>query len=189
VHRHVYRLAEPGVVAVENRFQIPRELPDLPRLGVCLRVSAAFDRLTWLGRGPHESYWDRKAGAALGRFESTVAEEYVPYIVPQEHGNHTDVRWLSLCDDAGRGLCVEAVPEGRGEWLEFSASHFTAADLTAAAHTNELEPRDEVVLNLDRFQRGLGTAACGPDTLPRYQTRPGTHRLRFRLTAATKSRR
>jgi beta-galactosidase len=188
-HRHVYRLAEPGVVEVENRFRVPRELPDLPRLGVSLRLSSSFDRLTWLGRGPHESYWDRKVGAAIGRFETTVAQEYVPYIVPQEHGNHTDVRWLALCNEDARGLCVEALPGADGAWLEFSASHLSTEDLTAARHTNELEPRDEVILNLDRFQRGLGTAACGPDTLPAYRTKPGTHRLAFRLRAQKSARR
>ena len=181
-HRHVYRLAEAGIVEVENTFRVPKELADLPRLGVTLRVAADFDRLTWFGRGPHECYPDRKTGARIGRFEARVADEYVPYIVPQEHGHHTDVRWLTLCNERGRGLRVEASPE---PLLEFSASHFTAEDLTAASHTNQLEPRDEIVLDLDRFQRGLGTGACGPDTLPEYQTKPGTHRLAFRLRSQT----
>ena len=181
-HRHVYRLAEPGVVSVENVFRVPPELFDLPRMGVRLRLGAAFDRLTWLGRGPHESYMDRKLGAALGLWQSTVEDEYVSYIVPQEHGNHTDVRWLSLCNERKHGLRVEVGPIE--EPLEFSASHFTAEDLTAASHTCQLEPRSEVILNLDRFQRGVGTGACGPDTLPRYRMKPGRHRLAFRLRSS-----
>ena len=67
--------------------------------------------------------------------------------------------------------------------MDDPASHFTAADLTAATHTNQLEPRAEVILNLDCFQRGLGTGSCGPDTLPAYRTKPGRHRLAFRLRA------
>ncbi|MFP6629514.1 MAG: glycoside hydrolase family 2 TIM barrel-domain containing protein [Myxococcota bacterium] len=181
VHRHVYRLGEPGVVIVENDFRVPPELFDLPRLGVTLRLGAAFDRLSWLGRGPHESYADRKLGAALGLWRGSVVDEYVSYIVPQEHGNHTDVRWLVLANERKRGLRIEVAP---GEApFEFSASHFTAEDLTAATHTNELEPRAEVILNLDCFQRGLGTGSCGPDTLPAYRTKPGRHRLAFRLRA------
>ena len=151
------------------------------RLGVTLRIATAFDRLTWLGRGPHESYADRKVGAALGLWEGSVVDEYIPYIVPQEHGNHTDVRWLTLCNVLGHGLRVETTPGE--EPLEFSASHLTAEDLTAATHTNQLEPRAEIILNLDRFQRGVGTGACGPDTLPAYRTKPGRHRLAFRLRA------
>jgi beta-galactosidase len=179
-HRHAYRLAQPGVVDVENSFRVPKELADLPRLGVVLRVGPAFDQLTWLGRGPHECYVDRRTGARIGRFDSTVADEYVPYIVPQEHGNHTDTRWLTLRDETGRGLQVDAAQNP----FEFSASHFSAEDLTAATHTNQLEPRAEVVLNLDCLNRGLGTGSCGPDTLAQYQSKPGTHCLAFRLRPA-----
>ena len=88
----------------------------------------------------------------------------MPYIVPQEHGHHPDTRWLTLTDDAGFGLEVRGRPT-----IGFGASHFTAADLTAARHTNELEPRAEVLLSLDHAQRGLGTASCGPDTAERYR--------------------
>jgi beta-galactosidase len=102
--------------------------------------------------------------------KSTVTEQYVPYIMPQEHGNHTDVRWLSLENGSGTSLVVRA----RGP-LEFSASHFTAHDLYAAHHTYDLKPRPETILNLDLRQRGLGTGSCGPDTLPRYQIKPGRY--------------
>jgi beta-galactosidase len=100
----------------------------------------------------------------VGCFESTVTDQYVPYILPQEHGHHPDTRWLTLTDGSGVGLEVRGLPT-----IGFGASHFTAADLTAARHTNELEPRPEVVLSLDHAQRGLGTASCGPDTAERYR--------------------
>jgi beta-galactosidase len=100
-----------------------------------------------------------------------VSEQYVPYILPQEHGHRSDVRSLSLTDGDGFGIVVEGLPG-----IGFTASHFTAADLYAARHTSDLEPRPEVVLSLDHAQRGLGTASCGPDTAPR-----------FRLTAASYS--
>ena len=88
----------------------------------------------------------------------------MPYILPQEHGHHPDTRWLTLTDGAGFGLEVRGRPT-----IGFTASHFTAADLYAARHTCDLEPRAEVVLSLDHAQRGLGTASCGPDTAPRYR--------------------
>jgi len=130
----------------------------------------------WLGRGPHESYVDRRAGARLGLHRGTVEEQYVPYIVPQEHGNKTDVRWLALESASGAGLLIVA----RG-LLECSASHHTANDLYRAAHTHELERRPEVFVHLDHQQRGLGGASCGPDTLPEYRIRAGTHRFGYRL--------
>ena len=88
----------------------------------------------------------------------------MPYVRPQEHGHHPDTRWLTLTDDAGAGLEVRGLPA-----IAFGASHFATADLTAATHTNELEPRAEVFLSLDHAQRGLGTASCGPDTAARYR--------------------
>jgi len=106
----------------------------------------------------------RKASTVVGCFASTVTEQYVPYILPQEHGHRSDVRALSLSDGAGFGLEVEGRPT-----IGFSASHFTPADLYAARHTTDLVRRREVFLGLDHAQRGLGTSACGPDTLPRYR--------------------
>ncbi len=70
----------------------------------------ALEQLTWYGRGPWENYSDRKAAAMVGVYHSTVTHEYVPYIMPQEYGHKTDVRWLRLTDAAGRGLQVNGRP-------------------------------------------------------------------------------
>ena len=163
-HRQRYVLRASGELEVENVVELAPELRDVPRIGVVLTLVPGLERLTWYGRGPWEAYSDRLASTVVGRFESTVTDEYVPYILPQEHGHHPDVRRLLLADDDGGGLEVHGRPV-----IGFGASHFTAADLTAARHTNELEPRAEVVLSLDHAQRGLGTASCGPDTAPQYR--------------------
>jgi len=178
-HRHAYRVWPCGEIEVENIVRVPANLADLPRVGVTLILQPGLDRLTWFGRGPHENYPDRKAGAAVGRYSARVAEMYVPYIVPQEHGGRCDVRWLRLEDAEGAGLSIAAVG-----LLQFSASHFTSDDLFKAHHTNELEPRPEVILNLDGAHRGLGTASCGPDTLPRYRIKAGVHRFAYRISGA-----
>jgi beta-galactosidase len=163
-HRHLYRLLADGGVVVENDVRVGRDLRDLPRVGVVLTVAPALERLAWFGRGPWEDYPDRLASTVVGRFESTVAEQYVPYILPQEHGRHSDVRRLSLTRDDGGGLVVEGRPT-----IGFTASHFSADDLYSARHTCDLEPRREIVLSLDHAQRGLGTASCGPDVNPRFR--------------------
>jgi beta-galactosidase len=176
VHRQTFSLLASGELLVENEVQLGPELRDLPRIGVVLVLRPGLEHLEWFGRGPWESYPDRLASTVVGRFRSTVDEQYVPYILPQEHGHRSDVRWLSLKDEKGGGLGIEACPR-----IGFSASHFTAADLFAARHTCDLEPRREVVLSLDHAQRGLGTASCGPDTSPRYRLLQPVYRFAYLL--------
>ncbi|MDW8278784.1 MAG: glycoside hydrolase family 2 TIM barrel-domain containing protein [Anaerolineales bacterium] len=151
-------------------------LPPLPRLGLCLVLPPGFETFTWLGRGPEESYPDRKAGVPLGLHRATVTGQYVPYIMPQEHGNKTDVRWAALSNAEGIGLL--AVGEAP---FQTSASHFTAEDLFRAMHTCDLDPRPETYWHLDAAQCGLGGASCGPMTLPQYLVQPGDYHLRLLL--------
>jgi beta-galactosidase len=172
-HTHRYTVFATGDVLVENTVETT--IADLPRVGVVMSLVPGYERLTWFGRGPHENYCDRNAGAPVGLYESTVTAQYVPYPLPQENGNKTDVRWLAL-SSSSTGLLVAA-----DERLEFTASHFSADDLTKATHTYELEPRLETILSLDYRQRGLGGASCGPDTLERYRLAAGTYRWGFRL--------
>ena len=151
-------------------------ITDVPRIGVQADPAPELEQLAWYGRGPWENYSDRKAAAMVGLYRSIVADQYVPYIMPQEHGHKTDVRWLALSDVRGQGLRVAGEPT-----LEFSASHFTADDLYRARHTCDLRPRPEVILNLDAAQRGLGTGSCGPDTLPQYCLLAREYRFSYRL--------
>jgi beta-galactosidase len=175
VQRERARVHGDGLLELDERVVVPKALDDLPRLGVRFLLDAAFANLTYYARGPDENYADRRFGYPLGRYTSTVDDEYVPYILPQEHGNHTDVRWLELDDGE---LAIEARPTPTGE---FSVSRYRAEDLATARHTIDLRPRDETNLNLDYKNRGVGTGACGPDTLPQYRIRAGTHRFGWRL--------
>jgi len=164
-----------GEMLLTQRIEVPRELDDLPRLGLLLRLREGLEQLNYYGRGPEENYCDRKFGYPLGRYASTVDAEYVPYVTPQEHGNHTDVRWFAL-DDATVGLLFQ--PD---EPAQFSVSHFTADDMYAARHTIDLTRRDEIDVHLDFRNRGVGTGACGPDTLPQYRVGAGTYEFAWRL--------
>jgi beta-galactosidase len=182
---HQELLIEPsGVLRVVEAIDVPEAWDDVPRVGVVLALPAAFERLEWLGLGPHETYPDRRASGRVGRFASTVAEQLVPYVVPQEHGHHAETRWLALSTAGGLGVRIDG-PRRFG----FSASHFRAEDLFAARHVTELVPRDETVVHLDAAHRGLGTASCGPDVLPRWRIRPGRHRLAWTLTPLRARRR
>ena len=178
LHTHTYDVRADGSVGVGNLFDVDKRLPELPRVGVSLVLPAGLEQLEWYGNGPLENYSDRNRGSVLARHRSTVTTQYVPYILPQEHGNHTGTRWLGLSDAQGAGIRFTAAKP-----LEASASHFTAQDLYQAKHTTDLTPRPEVHVNLDYGQRGLGTASCGPDTLPKYRIQPGRYALNF--TAAS----
>ncbi len=179
VHHHHYRLSATGTLQVENKFSVDRKLPELPRIGVSLVLPPALEQMEWFGRGPWENYSDRKHSALVGCWRTTVTADYVPYILPQEYGNKTDVRWLHLHDGKAAGVRFHAAPT-----MEVSASHFTAADLYAARHVTQLTPRPEIHVNLDHAQRGLGTCSCGPDTLPQYCLQPGNYGQTFTILPA-----
>ena len=171
-----YRMLDSGGLLVEHDVAIGPDLRDLPRVGVVLGLAPGLERLEWFGRGPWDDYADRLASTVVGRFQSTVRDQYVPYILPQEHGHHSQARWLTLTNTSGFGLDVRGRPA-----IGFTASHFTAAALYAARHTCDLEPRRDIVLSLDHAQRGLGTAACGPDTAPRYRLTEAAYRFSYLL--------
>ncbi|NLF40669.1 DUF4981 domain-containing protein, partial [bacterium] len=177
-HVHRYTLLPNGELRVENDVRLGRDITDLPRVGVTMALVPTLERLEWYGRGPWENYCDRKTSTIVGRFSGTVSDQYVPYIMPQEHGHKTDVRWAMLRDEAGSGVRVIGAP-----LFEFSAGHFTADDLFKAKHTFELEPRAEVILNIDHAHRGLGTASCGPDTLDKYKLLKRRYAFTYTLAA------
>jgi beta-galactosidase len=122
----------------------------MPRAGMELVVSPGFENLRWLGRGPAETYIDRQF-ERIGVYQSTVRKEWVEYSRPQENGNKTDVRWLSLTNDQGLGLMAIGDP-----LLSAGAMHATKDDLEQAAYTFELPARQEIRLNLDLKQMGVG---------------------------------
>lgn len=165
--RYVYNVYGSGDIVVQTDIVPKGDLPTLPRIGLQLIVPGDFNMFTWYGRGPHESYCDRKEGAPFEVYNGTVEDQYIPYIMPQENGNKTDVRWVSLTNSKGLGLLAVGMP-----FMEVSAHHYTTEDLTNAKHTFELKKRKDVTLNLDYKQSGLGEGSCGPDTLPKYLIKP-----------------
>jgi beta-galactosidase/beta-glucuronidase len=178
---YTYTVFGSGDVVLDCQVVPDRSLPPLPRVGVRMVVPGDYDRFSWYGRGPHESYADRKLGARIGVYGGTVADQYVPYIVPQENGNKTDVRWASLTAADGAGLLIVGMP-----LLNVSAHYFTAEDLTEARHTHELKRRDAITLNLDYAQSGLGNGSCGPGVLPKYLLESSEYRYRLRLSPLSK---
>jgi beta-galactosidase len=177
VHRSRYTLLPSGELRVENTVQIGNGIRDIPRIGVTFALNAPYNTVEWFGRGPLENYSDRKASSMVGRYRSTVAEQYVPYIMPQEHGHKTDVRWFTLTDANGSGVRITGEP-----LIEFSVSHFSTDDLYRARHTTDLHSHQVVYVHIDLAQRGLGTGSCGPDTLEKYRLNESTYTFSYRMT-------
>lgn len=177
-HRQTVTVHGSGDLLLEDAVEVPELLDDLPRVGVVFETAAGFEHVEWFGLGPHETYPDRRAGGLLGRWRQTVTDQYVPYVMPQEHGLHLDTRWFALGHaDARLALLVQCLDEP----FPFSASHLTAHDLWQARDVTDLEPRPQTIVHVDQAHRGLGTLSCGPDTLPRYRVGGGSYVWRWRL--------
>jgi beta-galactosidase len=131
--------------------------------------------VAWFGAGPHETYPDRRL-APIGRYAAAVEDLVVPYIWPQESGGRAEVRWLELVDATGSGLRIVLDRPRQASVLPYRSS-----DLAAADHHEDLAPLDRAVVHLDAAHRGVGTASCGPDTLPAYRIAPGSHRWAWSL--------
>ncbi|MGZ6266853.1 MAG: glycoside hydrolase family 2 TIM barrel-domain containing protein, partial [Candidatus Limnocylindrales bacterium] len=176
-HEQRFRLLDGGGVLVDETVRIPDDLADLARVGIVLETVPGLEQAEWFGRGPIETYPDRRLGGAVARWRSTVSDLYVPYVRPQENGGRADVRWIELSDGSGRGFRLAF-----DRPMQVSATHFRALDLARATHDVELAPRPETIVHLDVAHRGLGTASCGPDTLPEYRVGAGEYRWSGSIT-------
>jgi beta-galactosidase len=152
-----YTVFGTGDVLVQNRFEPGHEdLPEIPRFGMSLTLPEELDRVQWYGRGPHESYWDRRTGAELGRWTTRVDSLYWPYARPQENGNRSDTRWVAFRDESGAGLLAVGLPT-----LDFSAHFYSVDDFDEGEqktnrHTVDLTRDDYITVHLDLRQTGVG---------------------------------
>ncbi|MEI6168336.1 MAG: glycoside hydrolase family 2 TIM barrel-domain containing protein [bacterium] len=157
-----------GEVTLTVRISpIAKDLPPLPRFGLEFMMPAGFEQVAWYGRGPHESYADRKERAHVGIYTGTVDGQYVPYVRPQENGNKADVRWLALTNSQKAGLYITG-----DQLLNVSALHYTVSDLCTSRHTHELTRIAQTVVHVDHLQAGLGSQSCGPAPQPQYLITP-----------------
>jgi beta-galactosidase len=145
-----------GDVLVDFRVvPLAANLPEMPRVGMSMQVPAATHEIEWYGRGPQETYADRKTSAFVGRYKGKVADQLFRYVSPQESGYHTETRWVALTDGRGNGLLATGP-----EQICFSALPYTAEDLTERSrgtmYPTDLVPRPFVTWYLDLGQMGVG---------------------------------
>jgi beta-galactosidase len=178
-----YRIFGSGDIIIDQHF-IPGDklLPEFTRFGMQMILPSGFENMTWFGRGPWENYEDRKSGALVGLYNSNVSQQYHPYIRPQETGNKCDIRWMALYNSDTTGLLISGMP-----LLSINALHYTTGDLDGSLpskvkHTIDLGPSDDITLNIDYKQMGLGADdGWGGKTHPEYCLPAKEYNYSFRI--------
>ena len=165
-----------GGFNVKESVTIPKAFDDLARVGTLFELDGSLNELVYFGTGAHETYPDRKIGR-IGRYVSTVAAQYIPYVRPQENGGHTAVRWFELVNAQGNGLRFVM-----GKPAQVSVTPNRDADLADSTHDVEVIPCGNTVVHIDTAHRGVGTASCGPDTLDKYLIKTGVHTWEWTVT-------
>lgn len=145
-----YTVLGDGRILVENRLLVPESIPPLARVGLRTALPNNFDEIEWYGRGPYESYEDRKESAFVGIYSGTVEEQHFPHVMPQENGNKTDVRWVKIMSDKG-AVCFTGVP-----LINFNIQNYSDEALNESKNTHELIRGDKTYLHIDFRQMGLG---------------------------------
>ena len=170
-HETEWTFGADGAVAVRNTVTPHGTMPPaLPRLGLSFKLDKALENMRYYGRGPRENYIDRKTASFVGVYDSTVTEQFEDYVRPQDNGYRCDVRWAAFTAADGKGVKFSA-----SEPLFLQALHYGAEDLEFSRQRRgqqrfrvPLVKRDEVCLNLDIRQLGLGGASCGPRPMDKY---------------------
>ena len=172
VHRATAVASADGGIHYSHEVEVPDDYDDLPRLGVSIPIATTFQTVRWFGRGPRESYVDRRTSELVGIYEQRVADQFVPYMRPQDSGHHVDTRWFEVRDDEGNGNRFEADP---GTTVSFGVLPYSDAAIEAAAIPQDLRVDAHVWVHIDHLRRGVGTGSCGPDTLPEYRIGSGRY--------------
>lgn len=160
----IYALNRDGSMKVQTTFEPDTSLvKSMARLGITFEMKDTYENVTYLGRGEHETYTDRNQSGKIGVYKTTPERMFHYYVVPQSTGNRTDVRWMQLTDEHGKGCWIEA-----NSLFQFSTVPFSDVILEKARHINELKRDGKITIHLDAEQAGVGTATCGPGVLPSY---------------------
>ncbi|MGP6146444.1 glycoside hydrolase family 2 TIM barrel-domain containing protein [Jeotgalibaca sp. A122] len=165
-----YSVTDFGQLTIHYTLMPQKPLPDIPEIGMRVSLDKAFDQLKWFGKGPFETYIDKQTAAKVGVYTSTVAEQFVSYLKPQETGNHIDTRWVELTDTTGTGLKVSGQP-----LVEFNALPYSYEEMEPADYAYQLPESNRTVLRINHLQMGIGgNDSWSQDTLPEFRL-PGTH--------------
>jgi beta-galactosidase len=168
-----------GVIKVNYALNVKPGLPDIPKVGMQCGIKRDFDQISWYGRGLYENYVDRRTGFESGIYTQPIDKFMEPYVVPQETGNRTDVRWMWLSNKNSKGLLVVA-----DSLLSMSAWPYTQKNIEEAKHTDKLKDAGYITLNIDLKQMGVGGNDSWSDVgapLEKYQIPAKAYNYSFYL--------
>ncbi|WP_437921817.1 glycoside hydrolase family 2 TIM barrel-domain containing protein [Sphingobacterium sp. LRF_L2] len=179
-----YAINSAGDISVSEYLQVDsgKQVEVLPRFGMQWIFPAGFENIQYYGRGPHENYQDRNFSAHVGLYRQSVDEQYFPYVMPQETGYKTDIRFWKLTDKKGRGITVAA-----DSLFSASALHFFDEDLDDGAkrrqrHAADLLKRKQTQFNIDLKQMGVGGInSWGAWPMKEYLMPYGDYRFSFTI--------
>lgn len=158
-----YEVFGDGTITVTLSYNPVKELGDMPEFGVLFKFNADYENVEWYGNGPAETYADRKRGAKLGVYRNKVTDNLAKYLVPQECGNKTDVRWAKITDHRGKGMLFA------GDNMNFSALPYTPHEMESAMHPYELPQVHYTVVRVSLGQMGVGgDDSWGSQVHPEY---------------------
>lgn len=158
-----YRVFGDGRIRTTLSYDPVKELGDMPEFGMIFKFDADYENVEWYGRGPAETYEDRKSGGKLGIYKGRVSDQMAEYLVPQECGNKTDVRYGRITDKKGRGVLFT------GDNMNFSALPYTPHELENAMHSYELPEIHYTVVRVSKQQMGIaGDDSWGALPHPEY---------------------
>lgn len=146
-----YTILGNGEIHVQQQLVPGNNLPELPEIGIMFSLDASFADLTWYGKGPHESYWDRQLSAKLGLHQGKVADQFVPYLRPQECGNKVDVRRAAIWNHSGVALHITGEPT-----FELNVLPYSPTELEAHGHVYKLPTSKKTVVRINYRQMGVG---------------------------------
>lgn len=159
----IWTVTDNGNISLKFDGEFDESFPFLPRLGLLLKLSGAYQNVSYFGYGPNESYCDKHRGSYIDSFKTTVKELHEDYLRPQENGSHYYCKYVKL-SNGNNMLSVYG-----NQPLSFSASNYTIEELTNKKHNFELEEADYVTMCIDYMQSGVGSNSCGPELLPSYR--------------------
>ena len=178
----VYKVYGNGIINIENKYTIAdTSLPEIPRIGIKMSLSGDFDELAWFGRGPHESYSDRKTSAAVGLYHGSVWEQTFQYVRPQETGNKTDVRWMAL-SNGKIGLMAKGAPTFDGSVHQYPYEDLDYVPKGQKHGKLDIQQKDQVDWLIDLKQMGVGgDNSWGARPHDKYTLPPGNYDYSFML--------
>ncbi len=173
-----YTFLSDGAVLINVNGTATEGIEVLPRIGLQLTMPEGFEKFSFFGYGPHESYVDKSLSTYVDKFETTVTDNFEHYVRPQENSSHFGTKWAEVRNADGVGICCSAEDF---ESFSVNAQHFTPNMLRLTKHDYELEALKETIFSLDYKHLSCGSASCGPLSLDKYRLLDKEFNFTFRL--------